>query len=172
MELLLKTPPAQEPLTIEEVRSYLRLSVEQDGGSATLLVASARAHVETITGRALLKQKWQLNLKPPYPLSSPLVQRRAKNLLISLPKPPLLSVEAITFKEEAIPFEQEGNRLILSPRFWDKAICITYWAGYGETADSLPPDLKMAVLMATRFFYDQQPMDLALLKPYKVFHVV
>ncbi len=76
-------------------------------------------------------------------------------------------------KESAktIAYEVEENRVLLSSLFWDKEISIIYWAGYGETAASLPPDLKMAVLMATRFFYDNQKVDLPLLGPYKVFHL-
>jgi hypothetical protein len=172
MKLLLTTPPVQEPLTMDEVRSYLRLSGEHEDGLLSTLMAAARAHVETITGRALLKQRWQMDLRPPYPLSSPLVRRMEKHIVIQLPKPPLLEIESLTVNEKAILFTQEEGKVILSTRFWDEAIRISYWAGYGETGTSLPPDLKMAVLMATRCFYDHQEADLPLLKPFNVLHVV
>lgn len=172
MELFLKTPPKQEPLTIDEVKSYLRISTDQEDSFLLNLIASSRAHVESITGRALLKQQWQLGLKPPYPPSSPLVRRMENHIMIQIPKPPLLEVESVTLKGSDISFIQEENKLILSPLFWEKEITLTYWAGYGETASSLPANLKMAVLMATRFFYDQQPVELPLLKPFKVLSVV
>ncbi|MBA3814630.1 MAG: phage head-tail connector protein [Alphaproteobacteria bacterium] len=78
MELFLKTPSVQEPVTIDEVRSYLRLSSEQEDDTLPTLISAARAHVESITGRALLKQEWQVNLKPPYPHFSPLVRMMKK----------------------------------------------------------------------------------------------
>ncbi|MBA3814629.1 MAG: hypothetical protein H0X26_09175 [Alphaproteobacteria bacterium] len=93
-------------------------------------------------------------------------------MVIDLPKPPLLRVESVTLKGESIPFHLEERKLILAPHFWDKEIRITYWAGYGEATDNLPPDLKMAVLVAVRCFYDQQPVELSLLKPFRVLRVV
>jgi hypothetical protein len=172
MELFLKTPPVQEPVSIDEVRSTLRLSSEQEDDTLLIMMTAARAHVESLTGRALLKQEWQMNLKPPYPRFSPLVRMRERNIVIDLPKPPLLRFESITLKDEPILFEREGSKVILDPRFWDEEIKIIFWAGYGESAAALPPDLKMAILMVIRCLYDHQPIDSALLKPFRVLQVV
>ncbi|MBS0272285.1 MAG: hypothetical protein JSR85_06525 [Proteobacteria bacterium] len=49
---------------------------------------------------------------------------------------------------------------------------MTYWAGYGTTQDSIPPDLKMGVLKAIHAFYDHHKMDLSLLHPYKVHRLI
>ena len=62
MELFLKSPPIQEPLTIDEVRTYLKISIKQEDEFLLSLIKSARAHVESVTGRALLKQQWQMDL--------------------------------------------------------------------------------------------------------------
>lgn len=172
MELFLKTPPVQEPVSMDEVRSYLRLSAEQQDETLLTLIAAGRSHVENFTGRALLKQEWQMNLKPPYPRSSPLVKMRRKNVEIHLPKPPLLRIKAVTFMDTTISFKQEGSRIILDARFWNEEIKITFWAGYGKTAASLPPDLKMAVLIVIRCLYDDRPIELTLLRPFRVLHVV
>lgn len=172
MELFLKIPPEGEPLTIEEVRSYLRISSEEENGFIFSLIAAARAHVESVTGRALLKQQWQMDLKPPYPPFSPLVKRLEKSLVIHLPKLPLLEVESVKINDQDILFRKEENKLILSSLFWEKELRLTYWAGYGETAASLPPDLKMAVLTVVRSLYDHQPVEQQLLKPFKVYHLV
>jgi hypothetical protein len=171
MQLFLKTPPIQEILTLEEVKTYLRISSDQEDDFLKIIMRAARAHVESLTGRALLKQQWVLGIKPPYPEGSPLVKREGKRLEISLPWPPLLEVEEVKMDGKTIAHEVEENRVLLSSLFWDKEISIIYWAGYGETADVLPPDLKMAVLMATRFFYDNQKGDLPILGPYRVFHL-
>lgn len=171
MELFLKTPPAIEPLTLEEVRSYLRMSSQQEDDGLLTLISTARAHLERITGRALLKQQWQMDLKPPYPRSSPLVQRRERNIIIHLPKPPLLGIKAIKVRGKAISFKREESKVILPTIFMEEEIRIIYWAGYGETPAALPPDLKMSVLMAVKCFYEHHEVDLPLLKPFKVFHL-
>ena len=162
MQLFLKTPPSNEPISLEEARAYLRLSLNQEESFLHTLIATARAYVENMTGRALLKQKWLMQIKPPYPSFSPLVKWEGKDLEIELPYPPLLEVEIAQVAKKDIPFMTEENKVRLSPSLWNKTISITYWAGYGETGASLPPDLKMAVLMATRFFYDNQKVDTAL----------
>lgn len=172
MQLLLKIPPLLEPLTTEEVKAYLRLSNDYEEDFLHSLISAARAYVETVTGRALLKQKWQMQIKPPYPRESPLVKCEGKSLEIDLPHPPLLEVENVKTDEKLIPFQVEENKVVLSSLFWNKKVSLLYWAGYGETTESLPPDLKLAILMATRFFYDHQKVDLSLLKPYRVMKVI
>lgn len=171
MELFLKTPPTLEPVTVEEVRSYLRLPSRQDGDLLLNLISTARAHVESLTGRALLKQQWQMDLKPPYPRSSPLVQRREEHIIIHLLKPPLLGIQSVQAQEKDIPYRKEGGKILLSTRFVEEEIKITYWAGYGETPAILPADLKMSILMAVRCLYEHQALDLPLLAPFKVFRV-
>lgn len=172
MKLFLKVPPSQEPLTREEVRVYLRLSENQEEDFLNFLISSSRTYVERLTGRSLLKQKWVLEISPPYPPSSPLVKVEEKSIEIHLPHPPLLDVEAVKMKGQDIPFIVKESKVLLSSSFWNKEISIAFWAGYGETAASLPSDLKMAVLMATRCFYDQQKGDFSLLTPYKVHHLI
>jgi len=172
MQLLLKTPPSQEPVTLEEVKSYLRLPSDQEESFLKNLIATARAYVERMIGRSLLKQKWLMHIKPPYPSSSPLVKWEGKTLEIDLPYPPLLEIESIKTNQKEHPFTVAENKVRLSSLLWDKEISIIYWAGYGETVDALPPDLKMAVLMAARFFYDDQKVDLSMLRPFKVLHLI
>lgn len=169
MELLLKNSPEQEPITLEEVKSHLRISTEQEDDLLLTLIKAARAHVESVTGRALLKQQWQMDLKPPYPLSSPLVKRMEKNLMIHLPKPPLLEVASVRIRDQDIAFRREGSKVLLSPHFWEQEISVVFWAGYGETGAALPPDLKMAVLTVARCFYDHQPLELPMVKPFRVY---
>ncbi len=172
MQLFLKTSPAQEPVTVEEVRIHLRLSREEDDDFLRSLIGAARCYVECTTGRALIKQKWGMHIKPPYPKVSPLVKCGGENLEVELPYPPLLEVESVKIDGKDLSFKVEGNKVIPVPFSRNKEISISYWAGYGETSSSLPPDLKHAVLIATRFFYDHQTPHLPTLRPYKVLHLI
>jgi hypothetical protein len=172
MELILKTSPRHEIIGIEEVRAYLRLSSDQEEGTLPTLISAARAHIESYTGRSLLKQAWQLNLKPPYPRCSPLVRVLENNVILELPRPPLLKVNSVKVKDEEVVFQVEDGKVILSSRFWDKTISVTYWAGYGKRPEALPPDLRLAVLMVIRCLYDGQPVDGSLLRHFRVLRVV
>ncbi len=168
MQLHLKAPSSQEPVTLEEVKAYLRISSEQEDGLLKTLISSARSYVEGATGRALLKQGWVLHLTPPYPPSFPLVKSEKGELSITLPLPPLLSVTSVKTKGQDVPYIVEDTKIKLSPTLWGQALSIIFWAGYGEDALSIPADLRMAVLMGVRFLYEGQKVQLPLLAPYKV----
>ena len=168
MHLFLVIPPEKEPATLEELKAYLRISPLQEDSTLQNLLASARAYVEGVTGRALLRQQWKLNITPPYPPHSPLVKRKQRALEIHLPRPPLLEVAAVQTKGKDVPFTIENEKVLLSSALWDKEVSILYWAGYGRTREDLPPDLKTFVLMAAGLLYDNQKGALPLLNPYKV----
>ncbi len=172
MRLYLSISPFQEPVTLEEVKTYLRIVSDQEDDLLRTIISSARASVENITGRALLKQRWRMQLTPPYPPSFPLVKSKTGEVIVTLPFPPLLGVDSVKAGEREIPYGVEEDRVILSPLLWGKGLSIDFWAGYGETSASLPPDLKMAVLMGTRFLYEGQAINLPILTPYKVMRVM
>jgi len=172
MKLSLQTPPLNEPLTLDEVKSFLKLTSQDEDSFVLSLIAAARARVESMTGRALLKQGWILEMKPPYPTSTPLVKTVGRALEIRLPLPPLLEVLKVEVGKAAVSFKIAQDTIKLSEGFFDQDLKITFSAGYGETADSLPPDLKIATLMTTRFLYEGGMDPSHLLQPYKVYRLI
>lgn len=170
MRLLQKISPQRELFTLEEVKVFLRLHGDQEDTLLITLLNSAKAYVEDVTQRSLLKQQWELTLKPPFSPHSPLVRQREKHIEINLPRPPLIEVESVHNEETSLPYIIEENKIILSPMYRDKNISVIYWAGYGEESTALPPTLRHAILMVVRAFYDQQKVDLSLLNPFKVHH--
>ena len=62
MASLLLTPPALEPLTLDEAKAYLRVDTAADDDLIAALIAGARIHVEAQTRRALITQSWRLVL--------------------------------------------------------------------------------------------------------------
>ena len=172
MRLHLSIPSSQEPLSLAEVKTYLRIASDHEDDLLRTLISSSRASVENITGRALLKQRWVMQLTPPYPPSFPLVKNKKGDLTVSLPLPPLLSVDSVKAEKKEVPHKVEEDKVVLSSLLWGQELFIDFWAGYGETAASLPPDLKMAVLMGVRFLYEGQDLNLPLLGPYKVLRLM
>jgi hypothetical protein len=168
MRLYLSIPPFQEPITLEEIKTYLRIASDQEDDLLRTIISSSRSAVENITGRALLKQRWRMQITPPYPPSFPLVRSPKDTFAISLPLPPLLEVNSVKIREREVSYRVEEDKVILSPLLWGQELFIDFWAGYGEVSSSLPSDLRMAVLMGTRFLYEGQSLNLPLLAPYKV----
>jgi uncharacterized phiE125 gp8 family phage protein len=52
------TPPADEPVTLDEAKLHLRVDSDADDTLITALIQAAREHVEAVTERALMAQTW------------------------------------------------------------------------------------------------------------------
>jgi hypothetical protein len=169
MKLTMKRPPLCEPLSLEETKAYLRLASDIEDSLVATFISASRAYVEKATGRALLKQGWELQLTPPYPSFYPLVRTKAGDIKLTLPWPPLWEVISFKGRNKSIPYLQEGQDLHISGSLYGEPLTISFWAGYGEAPSCLPPDLKTAVLLGTRFLYEGQKIEIPLLNPYKVF---
>jgi uncharacterized phiE125 gp8 family phage protein len=155
--------PAEEPVSLAEARAFLRLDTEAEDGLVSTLVAAARLHVESVTGRALVSQSWRLVLDA-WPEGG----------VVTLPVSPLVSLTAITaFDEDGddhlVPLAQfeaptavTPARLIL-PRTVDGmpalrqrfGIEIDYVAGFGAAID-VPSDLKRGVLALVAHWFEHR----------------
>lgn len=62
MPVRLITPPASEPVTLQQAKDQLRLEGALDDGFVGLLIRAAREYVEQTCGRALVEQVWDLVL--------------------------------------------------------------------------------------------------------------
>jgi len=62
MPLQLVTPPAEEPVSLQEAKLHLRVDFEEDDALILALISAARQAAETITGRQLITARWKLVL--------------------------------------------------------------------------------------------------------------
>lgn len=152
MALTLVTAPTSDPVSLAEVKEHLRITSTDEDALITSLVGSAKESGETITGRALITQTWDLSLD-----SFPQV--------IDIPKPPLQSVTSITYidtdgatqtlasTEYTVDTKTEPGRIVPaygkswpSTRDIVNAVTVRFVAGYGN-ATAVPKSLKQAMLM-------------------------
>ena len=96
MAIRVVTPPAVEPVTLNEAKLHCRIDVTDDDALVTSLITVARQYCETFTGRAFVTQTIQYDL-PRWP------RRKA----IYLPRPPLQSVTSVTW------WDTDGNDTVL-----------------------------------------------------------
>ena len=62
MPLQLVTPPAEEPVSLQEAKLHLRVDFDEDDALILALISAARQAAETITGRQLITARWKLVL--------------------------------------------------------------------------------------------------------------
>jgi len=60
--LKLVTPPAVEPVTLDEAKAHLRLDSNEDDTYVSALIAAARERVELFLRRALITQTFEFTL--------------------------------------------------------------------------------------------------------------
>ncbi|MEA2942589.1 MAG: hypothetical protein QOD09_3118 [Bradyrhizobium sp.] len=62
MPAILLVPPSAEPWSVAEAKTFLRVEHDDDDAVIAALIAAARGHVEALSRRALLVQRWRLVL--------------------------------------------------------------------------------------------------------------
>lgn len=164
MGLTLIDPPAEEPVSLAEAKAHCRVDadVTDDDVLITALIVAARRRAEQITARALVTQRWRLSLNR-FPADS-----------LDLPLPPLVSVQSITYLDQAgarQPFDASDFDVITDELVgrvvpaWGKSwpacrvvagsVLIEFTAGYGA-ATAVPQDIKHWVLLTVGTLYAQR----------------
>jgi uncharacterized phiE125 gp8 family phage protein len=152
MGLQLLAAPASQPVSLEVAKEHLRIAPDDTDLDAEVgrLIRSATARAEKITQRALAVQSWRLILDK-FPRGA-----------ISIPLPPLKSVEAIAYTDAAgvdqvldesayvvNPFGLIGQVTPAMSKCWPvtapqaMALRIDFTAGY----DAVPEDIVAAILL-------------------------
>ncbi len=123
MPAKLLTPPAAEPIDLASAKAHLRVYTDDDDAYISTLIPAAREYCETVMGRSVMTQTWQLNrdsfpaLSPnvPYAVAAPsgtlygVWNQQGSSPLgwqtdlssFRLPWPPLQSVSSITWLDTA-----------------------------------------------------------------------
>ena len=155
------TGPAKEPLTLEETKQHLAVTLSSGDEMIEHLIKAARRQAETYTARALITQVWELDLD------------RFPVWVIELPRPPLTSVESIAYIDSAgrtetlaaenyrVDRKSEPGRITPAyGRVWPTtravttAVTVRFTAGYGAAGSRVPEDIRQAMLLLVGSFYE------------------
>ena len=172
MSVSLVTPPAAEPISLDQVKARLRISDTSQDARLAQLIRSARQRVEGDTGRACLSQTW-LERRDAWDGDSRLC---AFGTQFKLPKPPLISIEAITtYAADDTPTSHdpadffidtasEPGRLALRPNGYFPqpgrnigGIEIRFTCGYGTDPDDVPAPLVEAIGQLVEAMFEGGP---------------
>lgn len=158
MHLHLQTPPNGLPLTLEQVKTHLRIDGAAEDALLTALIGAATEHVQNMTNRQLMRATYRLFLDR-LPTSVP------------LPRPPFAAIKTISATDEAaqvVEFEAgyyttAGTDLATLRGVLDsgwyastyKNIVIEYEAGY-PNAEAIPEPIKQAMLLIIGHLYENR----------------
>jgi uncharacterized phiE125 gp8 family phage protein len=168
LNLSLITPPEQEPLEVEEVKSHLRITgTDEDAFIASIILPSARESVEVALNRALISQTWEWVFDGGFPGSGTL----------HFPKGSLQSVTHVKYTNTAdvettwadsnytVETRGEFGRLWLKDGItWPDDVklstpgvaWIRFVAGYGDDGDDVPAGIRHLILLMCGQIYEHR----------------
>ncbi len=130
-----------EPLTLQEVKTFLRVDHDLDDGLISLAIQAARETAEDETNRALVQKELSLTVDKP-------------GISFEIPRPPFVSMTTITgaitvriddaTEPAKVYFEQDPLQVTL------QFVC-----GYATAAD-VPAKIKQAMLLMLAHWYDNR----------------
>ncbi len=162
MALVLTSGPAEEPLSLADVKAHLRI----DGTAEDVLLASllltSRLHIEAALDIALITQSWMMVL-----------DRWPPGAELDIPMSPLQAITAVRVTSSAGTINIPSTSYVIDiasrpPRLvWNAGwrpdpgvkaggIEIEFTAGFGATGASVPAPLKHAILLLTAHWYEHR----------------
>ncbi|MEY8001606.1 head-tail connector protein [Clostridium sp. Mt-5] len=176
--LTLITPPVIEPLSLDEVKNYLRtddIADTQEDAYISSLITVAREWCEDYQHRAYITQTWELALQEfPFDNTDTLNDNEESDI-IEIPKGNLQSINSITYKDlyGNVKSLAENTDYIVSTRGIIGKICppyacvfptvplwpldpivINFTCGYGDDSSKIPKRIKQAMLLLISHWYD------------------
>lgn len=172
MPLTLTTPPVSEPVPLLETKSFLRVTNSEQDDVITAMTKAARIYTEQLSGLQLMPATWT------YTDHAFGRQRNQDFRLIYLDVYPINSITAFTYRDvnntvqsltasdyilKSSPrpyvYPSYPNRrwpsLVDDNYFYEDSLSITLDCGYAD-ADSVPEELKLAIKLITKFWYENR----------------
>ena len=162
MSLILVSPPAAEPLSLDDMKAHLRLSTHDEDGTVSQLLVAARHALEARAGIAFLQQAWTYSLDR---------SRVAELPDVLIPISPVKSIGAVTI------ITRNGDRRVLEPDRYEAqtgtlgrvkfltplptdvralgGIEIDFVAGH-DTISLIPAELRHAIRLLTAHFFENR----------------
>lgn len=156
--------PNDEPVSLDEMKRHLRVTIDNDDLLIFGMIQAAREHLEVVTRRQFLTATWVYALDA-FPASNS----------IALPRPPLQSISLVEYLDSnnirqvltldtdyGIDTLSEPGRLYLLPnKTWPvtyevpSAVKITYVSGWSSAA-LVPSGLKQLIYLLVGHFYEHR----------------
>ena len=170
MASVIVTPPTQEPITLDMVKSQSRITHTLDDALLQGYIASARDYLQIVTRRQFLSATLQwMGLQQPQGL-------------VTLDNPPLASVSEVATMAGSVPTildptlylpiitREPGQVALLTAIPMTTPIRVTYVAGWA-TPEVMPPSLRQAMLLLVAHWIEHREastMERMMCLPYAI----
>jgi len=162
---LLNTDAIVEPLTINYVKDYLRISTTDDDTLISDLITTARNYGEKYTGRDFINKTY-ISYLDCFPSNYVEIELR-KSKLDSIISIEYYKNDVLTTIDSSIYYFTEYNDyssiLVKDGKSWPtdadnrkQAVKITFISGYGATDANVPQGIKMAMLAHIANMYENR----------------
>ncbi len=147
--------PLVEPVSLDEVKTYLRLDSDQENVLVERLIKTARRMIEDYTNRAMITQVHRLitNFEE-REIALPIAPFQE---LVSRPEL-LIGQRTESIRGFSIDQSRPQARVKFNYHFGDDTMMrIDYRCGYGDTPDCVPDPLRQAILLLIADLYENRP---------------
>jgi uncharacterized phiE125 gp8 family phage protein len=181
---ILVTGPVLEPVSLEDLKLWLRIDTSEEETLLTALITSARLIVEAVTRRILITQTWRLvgsawPIDEVLPLSlSPVQSVASARIFDEAGTPTSIDLAKLTLETTGNDFALRFKNDLPTPTRPFSGIEIECVCGYGN-AEAVPEPLRLAIRMIATYWYENRgdivqttvdnlpPGVKSLLQPYK-----
>lgn len=161
MPAYLLTPPAVEPLSLIDAKTFLRVEHSDDDAIIASLVSAARNHVEALTRNALIVQTWRLVLDR-WPDGGRIAPRITPLRALTAARVFDAANESSAIDPDIFVVDAAAG--VLAAPAWSlpipgrnaAGIELDIEVGYGAAASDVPPILLQAIRMLVAHWYDNR----------------
>lgn len=169
MASFLLSPPAVEPISLDEAKDHMRIDDTHDDALITSLIQVARSQTEHEISRALISQSWRYSQDcwpPERTLYLPLAPVQSISVisvygLDGTPQaldPSLYQLDGLAFQPRLV---LANDTLPTLDADVINGIEIDYIAGYGDLATDVPAPLCHALLMLVAHLYETREASIS-----------
>jgi uncharacterized phiE125 gp8 family phage protein len=157
MNIRVILPATQEPISLGDVKLYLRVDHDDEDTLIQSLIKVAREHTEAFTRRSIAVQTFEL-----------IVDEFPKRLKV--PRPPLALIESVQYRDRhgqtqtldpadySVDTDSEPGVIHFHNRpgdlFPSGAVRVRFQAGYD--AETLPEPIKQAIMLLVNHLYEKR----------------
>lgn len=153
------TQPTIEPVSLDEMKHYLKLDHDQDDVMLSAFLIAARVHLENATNRHFITQSWRLQLSAPCAQSISLSVQPVKRLLSAAWLSKSGDLLALDLADFRLNLNQSPPSLeLLAPSCWqaEASLQIDLETGFGPEKEDVPAPIRQAIKILAAEWYEKR----------------
>lgn len=182
MGYTLVTPPAVEPVTLDEQKEFMRVLSDHEDSVVERLISGARAMCQAECRRAFITQTWTADFCSFPRRRGPLMLGKGAQSVTSVQyyddANDLTTLDPVLYDVQVS--RQLGRVTPAVDEVWPDyeaqvdAVLVTFVAGFGDDPEDVPSDILIAIQMTAAWLHQHReggelpPHIAAMLSPYKI----